>query len=132
MIATQEWVKAQGYGQGSGSIDTSNLVTLDGDQTISGDKTFIGDVDFSDATVKGLSIDPADVNLAGYATQEWVEEQGFVTASYLNNVLTFTVSGNEVSAVGHSNDEVLFTEDLYVTNPMGDFASGDNVKGLSL
>lgn len=131
-LATQQWVEAQGYGQGSGSIDTSNLVTLDGEQTISGNKTFTGEVDFSNATVKGLAIDPADVDLAGYATQEWVEDQGFVTASYLDNVLTFSTSGSEVSAVNYSNDEVLFTEDLYVTNPMGDFVSGDNVKGLSL
>lgn len=131
-VATQEWVEAQGYGQGSGNIDTSNLVTLDGDQTISGNKTFSGEVDFSDATVKGLAIDPADVDLAGYATEDWVKSQGYVTASYLDNILTFSTSGSEASAVNYSNDEVLFTEDLYVTNPMGDFVSGDNVKGLSL
>lgn len=132
-VATQEWVEAQGYGQGSGSIDTTKFVTLEGDpQTISGNKTFTGEVDFSDATVKGLEIDPADVDLAGYATEDWVKEQGFVTASYLDNILTFSTSGSEVSAVNYSNDEVLFTEDLYVTNPMGDFVSGDNVKGLSL
>ena len=132
IIATQQWVKAQGYGQSSGGIDTSNLVTLDGSQTISGNKTFSGEVDFSDATVKGLAIDPADVDLAGYATEDWVKSQGYVTASYLDNILTFSTSGSEASAVNYSNDEVLFTEDLYVTNPMGDFVSGDNVKGLSL
>lgn len=131
-VATQEWVEAQGYGQGSGSIDTTKFVTLDGEQTIIGNKTFTGDVDFSNATVKGLAIDPADVDLAGYATEDWVNSQGYVTASYLDNILTFSTSGSEASAVNYSNDEVLFTEDLYVTNPMGDFVSGDNVKGLSL
>lgn len=132
IVATQEWVEAQGYGQGSGSIDTTKFVTLDKEQTISGNKTFTGEVDFSDATVKGLEIDPADVDLAGYATEDWVKSQGFVTASYLDNILTFSTSGSEASAVNYSNDEVLFTEDLYVTNPVGNFVSGDNVKGLSL
>ena len=132
IIATQEWVEAQGYGQGSGSIDTSNLVTLDGEQTISGNKTFTGEVDFSGATVKGLAIDPADVDLAGYATEDWVKSQGYVTASYLDNILTFSTSGNEASAVNYSSDEALFTEDLYVTNPVGNFVTGENVNGLSL
>jgi hypothetical protein len=54
VIATQKWVNEQGFGNGSGNIDTSNLVTLDTEQTISGKKTFSGEIDLTNATVTGL------------------------------------------------------------------------------
>ena len=43
-LATQEWVQAQGYGSGE-SIDTSNLVTLNGEQTITSKKIFTNTIE---------------------------------------------------------------------------------------
>ena len=91
-VATQEWVQQQGYGggSGSGSVNTSNLVTLDGEQTITGNKTFEGNVDFTDATVSGISLSASDVGLGNVENKSSATIRGELTKENVTDALGYT------------------------------------------
>ena len=148
---TLEEVKNQIEDYGYAKItDLDDLVvTLGGDpQEITGRKTFTGEidfsgeVDFSEATVKGLAIDPADITLDGYATEAWVKGQGYVTALYENGILTL-FSGTDTIGILPKNttingllnakaDNIPFTTVAHVGSTYGALASGMNIKDMDI
>lgn len=86
-VTTQEWVERQGYGTGSGSIDTTNLVTINGNQTITGAKTFSN------------SITTADSNL-GCSLYRWLtisSSAGLATTEYTLSGINIKPYGEDTS-----------------------------------
>ena len=96
-------------------IDSTNFVTCDGTQEIGGNKTFTGEVDFT-GVVKGLAIDPANISLAGYATEQWVTNQNYVTADSLYE----------------KANRIPFPSTAITTNEVGGLASGTDISGMSI
>ena len=94
-------------------------------------------------------------SLEGYATESWVENQGylkehqdlsayalkseipvvsdFITEGQLTETLNDYYDKQETTAaLSAKADNIPFTEDLYVTKAVGSFKVGDPVKGLSI
>lgn len=135
--ATQEWVTKQGYLTEHQSLDDYakkvDIPSVEGFASTS----------YVDEAINNIEI--PEVNLTGYATEQFVNEA-------INNVKVPDVSGfittEEVEAKGYTTtaemteaiaaavetkvDKVLFTTAKYVTNPIGSFKAGDDVRGITI
>lgn len=89
------------------------------------------------------SINPGDITLDGYATEKWVKEQGYVTASYLNGILTLSSEAGSIGTLPEDTtinelldakaDNIPFTlSQAYITRPMGGYADMDNIAGKTV
>ena len=112
--ATEQWVQDQGYGTGNGSTDYINSATFtDGTLTLSG----VGSASAS-VSLDGRYATSDDIpDLSGYATEQWVEDQGYATGGVnsWDHVITqditlnSTVKDIKFKTIAGSDHDIRFT-----------------------
>lgn len=98
----------------------------------------LASIEYVDTAIAGIEIPESEkVDLTGYATEAWVNEQGYIkslegyaTEDYVDAQVN-EVRG-EIPDINAKADDIPFTTDRVVGKAIGGFVVGESVKGLTV